>query len=357
MGKKNPFAKYQPAIQKVPRMEADPTSYHHRNPSWRIHRLEMVDPYGWHQINSKTLDSIRQRLASFESMTWAEVLINSSNIGMIQGGQRLTFKQLHDLADRFGFGKKTGLGLPGETAGIVTSLPKWTTFSQVSMSYGHEIGVTPVQMARAFSAFCRPGDLSGTLPKLRLVDADKDPAGAQSESVIYRVLPPDVADYTRAVLGQVAENMESKIALSEIQHKQEVTEWKYIMFGKSGTAKASPPMAPKGKRRPASTPAYLERQYNASFIGGAPLENPKLVCIVVIDDPGPKRVAANTYYGSLTAGPVVRRIMERSLTYLGVPPSPNRDEIVPAVVPMLHPPNRPEPKRSEAAKTSKQLAR
>ncbi len=290
-------------------------------------------------------------------MTWAEVLINSSNIGMIQGGQRLNFKQLHDLADRFGFGKKTGLGLPGETNGLLTPLAKWTTFSQVSMSYGHEIGVTPVQMVRAFSAFCRPGELSGTLPKLRLVDADKDPSGGQSESVIYRVLPPDVADYTRAVMGQVAENMESKIALSELQHQQDVTEWKYIMFGKSGTAKASPPSAPKGKRRPASTPAYLERQYNSSFIAGAPLENPKLVCIVVIDDPGPKRVAANMYYGSLTAGPVVRRIMERSLTYLGVPPSPPKDEISLPQVPMRHPPNRPEPKKTQASKSAKPLNR
>jgi cell division protein FtsI/penicillin-binding protein 2 len=155
--------------------------------------------------------------------------------------------------------------------------------------------------------------------------------------------------YTRAVMGQVAENMEAKIAESEKKSKKDITEWKYVMFGKSGTAKASPPAPPpkSGLRRPAGTPAYFERQYNTSFIAGAPLDNPKLVCLVVIDDPGPKRVNSNTYYGSLTAGPVVRRIMERSLTYLGVPPSPDKDQMGLPSIPMLHPPTHAENKKDE----------
>src|SRR6185436_5855215 len=91
--------------------------------------------------------------------------------------------------------------------------------------------------------------------------------------------------------------------------------------GKSGTAQIPLGKAPKGRRRPPGV-GYYEHQYNASFMAAGPGEDPKLVVLVVIDDPGPDLVHHNAYYGSLTAGPVVRRIMERSLAYLGVPPSP-----------------------------------
>jgi cell division protein FtsI/penicillin-binding protein 2 len=171
---------------------------------------------------------------------------------------------------------------------------------------------------------------------------EADTTGEPGQSVVTRVLPTDVALYTREVMGLVAENMEAKIKVkpptggkSGKSEANQTPQWNYTIFGKSGTAKASP-MPPFGKRKPKGAPAYFQRQYNSSFIAGGPLENPRIVCIVVVDDPGPKRIASKTHYGSATAGPLVREIMENTLTYLGVPPSPARDDSTRPNVPILN---------------------
>jgi cell division protein FtsI/penicillin-binding protein 2 len=75
-------------------------------------------------------------------------------------------------------------------------------------------------------------------------------------------------------------------------------------------------------RRPRGHKGYLDNQYNSSFIAGAPVDHPRIVVLVVIDDPGPERVRSRTYFGSHVAGPVVRRVVERTLTYLGAAASP-----------------------------------
>jgi cell division protein FtsI (penicillin-binding protein 3) len=247
-----------------------------------------------------------------DTMTWREVLINSSNIGMIKGAQRLTHAQLHDAVVRFGFGKPTGIGLPFESGGRVTALKDWKKSTQVSVAFGNEIAVTPVQMVRAFCAFARPGELGGTLPRLRLTAGSSEGPG-----VTYRVLPAWVAKETRETMAQVAAVMEAKYC-----KPPEGQRWRYVMFGKSGTAKIPVGAPPKGKRKMRGAPSGYLDQYRSSFIAGAPLENPRLVVLVVIDDPGPERIRKATHYGSAVAGPVVRRVVERTLTYLGTPPSP-----------------------------------
>jgi cell division protein FtsI (penicillin-binding protein 3) len=248
--------------------------------------------------------------------TWEEVLINSSNIGLSQAAEKMTHDQLHNAVRRFGFGQRTGIGLPGESSGRVTSRKNWRNFTQTSVSFGQEIAVTPVQMARAFCAFARAGDMSGTLPRARLRAVDDDDP---ERYVAHRVLRPDVAAMVRRILTVNAQAMEAKMAL----RNRDERDWRYSMFGKSGTAQIPLGAPPPGKRRPGKM-GYYERQYNSSFIAAGPTENPRLVVLVVIDDPGPALVRANRYYGSDTAGPVARRIMERSLAYLGVPPSPPR---------------------------------
>lgn len=236
------------------------------------------------------------------TQTWAEVLINSSNIGMIKGAKLLSRQEFSESLVRFGFGKRTNIGLPGESQGAITTLDKWTVYSHTSIAYGNEVAVTPLQMVRAFSAFARNGELAGTLPRLRVRAIEEgEPSG-----VIYRVLPKSVALTTRETLRQVSINMETKHAKTA----PDGSPWKYAMFGKSGTSR--PPAPPFG---------YLQHQYIPSFIGAAPIENPQIVTLVIIDDPGPKRIASKTYYGAATAGPVVRRVVERTLTYLGAKPS------------------------------------
>ncbi|MFO0860374.1 MAG: penicillin-binding protein 2 [Phycisphaerales bacterium] len=276
---------------------------------------EVFDTEGgrWHTSYGRYIEDVTKRA----TMTWAEVLINSSNIGMIKGAERLSFKELHDAAVRFGFGQRTNMGFAGEASGIVTSLKAWSKFSQTSVAYGHEVAVTPLQMVRGFSAFCRPGDLAGTLPPVRLTAQTADDVRG---AVVERVLPAKIANLTREVMQGVAAKVEMNLATSS--HGNE-TGWKYSMFGKSGTAEI-PLTPPPGKnlRRPKGTSGYFDDQYNSSFIAGGPAEAPKIIVLCVIDDPGPAKIRARQHYGSAVAGPVVRRTMERALNYLGVQPSP-----------------------------------
>jgi cell division protein FtsI/penicillin-binding protein 2 len=122
----------------------------------------------------------------------------------------------------------------------------------------------------------------------------------------FRVLPRGVAELTRRTMSTVADNMARAASRNHSVEEPVIGG----MFGKSGTAKI---VRPGGK-------GYFERQYNSSFIAGAPLDDPRLVVLVVIDDPGPARIARRMHYGSHTAGPVVLRVMQRSLAYLGMTP-------------------------------------
>lgn len=275
---------------------------------------EVFDTEGgrWHTSYGRYIEDVTKRA----TMTWAEVLINSSNIGMIKGAERLTYQELHDTVVRFGFGKKTNIGFAGEASGIITSLKAWSKFSQTSVAYGHEVAVTPLQMVRAFSAFCRPGELAGTLPPVRLTAQTVDDVRG---TVVERVLPVKIANLTREVMQGVAAKVEMNLATAS--HGSEAG-WKYSMFGKSGTAEI-PLTPPEGKnlRRPKGTSGYFDNQYNSSFIAGGPAEAPKIIVLCVIDDPGPSKIRIRQHYGSYVAGPVVRRTMERALNYLGVEPS------------------------------------
>jgi cell division protein FtsI (penicillin-binding protein 3) len=306
------------------------------------HPNEVFDTEGgrWRTFYGRPIQDVTRRA----TMTWAEVLVNSSNIGMIKAAERMTHQQLRDAVLRFGFGRATGLSLPGEADGLVTPATAWGKYSQTSVAYGHEIAVTPVQMVRAFAAFARNGDDAGTMPQLRLSGATDPEATDLTRGVVIRVLPADVAMLTRNTMTAVATNMEGRWA------KPPEGGWRYTLFGKSGTAEIPLGPPPKGKVRPRDASGYFDDQYNSSFVAGAPLDDPRVVIIVVIDDPGPSRVFSSprSHYGAAVAGPVVRRTVERTLAYLGVPPSPTVDAsgasaapVAPATRPAVAPAGRP----------------
>ncbi len=258
------------------------------------------------------------------SMTWAKVLVNSSNIGMVKVVSRLTWGQTRDAILKFGFGSKTNIGLPGETAGLVTSMKAWSKYTQTSVAFGHEISVTPLQMARAFSAFCRDGDMAGTIPQVRLVAAT--PSDLVSTPP-QRAISPDVALRTRETLRGVTHNLDKRMAAGLHEGGPKEGDWRYELFGKSGTPDTPLGLAPPGKKRPKGSDGYFKGQYTPTFIAGGPVERPKLVCLVIVDDPGPELIRTRKHYGAYTAGPVVRRVMDRSLAYLGVPASPPAPDV------------------------------
>jgi len=262
----------------------------------------------WRTEYGRAIEDVSRR----DRMTWAEVLLRSSNIGMVKVGERMDARRASSLLGRLGFGRPTGLGLPGEASGITTPLERWNKYTHTSICFGHEIAVTPIQMVRAFSVFARTGERTGTIPEMSLA-ADSPEAGR----VRYRVWSKGVSLAVRDILEGVARAMESRMAV----YFPEEGPWKYRIFGKSGTADVPLGEIPRGARRPEGWGGYIPDHYNSSFIAGGPVEHPRLVVLVVIDDPGPIRIRTRRHYGSHTAGPVVRRTLERSLEYLGVPPS------------------------------------
>ena len=230
----------------------------------------------------------------YGTVDWKTVLVKSLNSGMAMAAERMTFDQMRGgVVDRFGFGHRTGVGLPGEEEGLITPAGKWTKWTQTSVAMGHEIGVTPVQMARAFSAFCT----DGSIPTLRLV-LPADDEGSPSAPPRTPVLPEPVALVAREAMERVLSEGTGRKAQSAT----------YRMFGKSGTAQLP---KPKGQGR-----GYYEDRYVSSFIAGAPLANPRLVVLCVIDDPDRRK----GHFGGSIAGPVVRDVIDESLNYLGVKP-------------------------------------
>ncbi|MEM9373675.1 MAG: penicillin-binding protein 2 [Planctomycetota bacterium] len=258
-------------------------------------------------------------------LTWDDVLRYSSNIGMYHITEMLGYEETRENLRRLGFGSKTGIGLAGETAGLLQAPSNWTKYTQTSVGMGYEVGVTPLQMVRAFSVFARRGELAGTLPGVRLTADGLDqrrPGIIGDEIFVERVFSPETARSVREPMKLVVEKMD-ELRLAAFPDDVPA---RYSMFGKSGTAYiACTP--PPGKRRPEGIGGYFTSQYNSSFLVAAPADDPAIVVLVVIDDPGPEAIAERRHYGSWVAGPVVRRIVERALPYMGVQRTAVRDAL------------------------------
>jgi cell division protein FtsI (penicillin-binding protein 3) len=264
---------------------------------------------------------------NFATMDWRQVLVRSSNIGMAQGAARLSREQLRATILAFGFGAPTGLGLPGERAGMVTSARNWNDYTQTSVSFGQEIAVTPVQMVRAFCAFARSGAGTGTLPTLTLLANGEDTRLGSASAVtqastknpgkkgldqkapgaaLKPVIDPMAALLARDAMVEIAANVRRRAK----QVDPDMPPSLYSSFGKTGTAQVARP----------GTRGYFENQYMSSYITAAPADHPRIALLVIVDDPGPARIAQRAHYGSATAGPAALRIIDRVLAYMGVPP-------------------------------------
>ncbi|MEZ6234998.1 MAG: penicillin-binding protein 2 [Phycisphaerales bacterium] len=275
---------------------------------------EVIDTHSWYPRRGRLVEDVLSSRAA--SRSWHDVLVYSSNCGMSRVALRLQPRVLHDALARWGFGQRLDIGLPYEARSTLTTLRDWKVDTSVSVSFGYEVLVTPLHLARGFCAFAREGDLAGTIPSVSLVARpENDPNGV----IAQRVLAPDAARMVRGPLEIVAQRME--------RHIRDTPEggWAYRIFGKSGTANVPLGAPPEGFRRPAGERNYYEDQYNSSFIAAGPVESPRLVILCVIDDPGPHTQRNREHYGSYTAGPVVRRVFDRALEYLGVPPDGPRD--------------------------------
>lgn len=229
----------------------------------------------------------------FGTLTIKEALEKSSNVAAIKLGLRVGDPTMYDYIKRYGFGSRTGIELPGETAGLLRKVERWHPSSIGSIAIGQEIGVTPVQMVAAFGALANDGVRIAP----HLIREVRNAAG----EVVYRAQPEqrrvinaETAIALRGMLEGVTLNGTAKQAQLD----------GYSAAGKTGTAQKIDP----------KTRAYSATKFVGSFVGFAPVSNPQVVIIVVIDEP------AGAYHGGDVAAPIFREVAEKVLPALNVMP-------------------------------------
>jgi cell division protein FtsI (penicillin-binding protein 3) len=236
-------------------------------------------------------------------LTIGDILAHSSNIGIAHVAMGLGRAPFYKSVRAFGFGQKTGIELEGETTGILADTSAWSALTLPTMAFGQEIGVTVLQMARAYAAIAN----GGLLLPLHLVDAIQRPReGFQSieRPPARRLMSEETARRLRILLQRVVEMGTGRAAAIP----------GYTAAGKTGTAQKAVPGA-----------GYSKSRYVASFIGFAPADRPRILIAVVVDEPKGK------IYGGEVAAPVFSAIGAEALRILREPPAP-ADPMRPSVL-------------------------
>ena len=226
-------------------------------------------------------------------LTVADALAKSSNVGAIKLGLLVGNESMYEYMKRLGFGSRTGIDLAGESPGILRTLSRWQPSSIGSLAIGQEVGVTPLQMATAYSVLAN----GGTLVKPHLLRELRAPDGTvlfQAKPETRPALKPETTEALRGMFEGVTLHGTAKKAHLD----------GYAAAGKTGTAQKVDPR----------THAYSATKFIGSFVGFAPVKNPAVVIIVVIDEP------LGSYHGGDVAAPVFREIAEQILPELGVAP-------------------------------------
>jgi cell division protein FtsI/penicillin-binding protein 2 len=232
----------------------------------------------------------------FGDLTLREILVESSNIGMAKIGQRLGKDKLYKGLRLFGFGKRAGVDVPGEADGLLRPAHKWTGYSVTRIPFGQEITVTAIQLVRSFCILANHGRLVRPFLVKAIVDNDGEITELKRPlPPVGYVVKPEVAEWvvSDAMVGVVNEGTGKRAKLERWQ-----------VFGKTGTANIA-----KSDER-----GYSDSDYVASFIAGAPVEDPAIVVLVSVRKPNKK--LGNGYTGGVVASPVTGKIIEKTLNYL-----------------------------------------
>ena len=231
--------------------------------------------------------------AKFGVISVTDILKHSSDVGAIKIGEKLGDQEMYRYIRAFGFGAPTGIKLPGESRGIVRPPQRWTAMSIGAVSMGQEVAVTPVQVVAMLSTLANGGVYHAprvVLGKFRGAAPAQAPAFTPAPG--RQVVSPLVANEMKQMMAQVV------LAGTATQARLNG----YTAAGKTGTAQK---VDPGGHR-------YSTHNYISSFGGFAPINDPALTILVVIDSP------QGGHEGGPTAGPVFKAIAERALPYLGV---------------------------------------
>ena len=248
----------------------------------------MIDTEGGHYtIGNRTIHDAHPE----GILTVAQVIQKSSNVGSAKMALAMAPQKMWSIFSEVGFGTQTKVGFPGEATGRLRAYQTWKPIEQATMSYGHGISVSLLQLARAYSVFATNGELK----PLTLVKRDQPVEGKA-------VISPRTAMAVRRMLEMVTQP-------GGTATRAQVAGFR--VAGKTGTAH---------KLQGAS---YATDRYISSFVGFAPASNPRLVIAVMLDEPGGK-----SYYGGEVAAPVFSNVMAGALRLLGIEPDAALDKII-----------------------------
>ncbi|MBF0593506.1 MAG: penicillin-binding protein [Candidatus Omnitrophica bacterium] len=221
-------------------------------------------------------------------LTFRQVIEQSSNIGTVKVAQRLGADKVYEYAHRYRFGQKTNIGMTGEVGGILKPTSRWSKTSIGAVPIGQEVTVTAVQLATAIAAVAN----DGVMMKPYFIKYVKAPNGMITEEnkpqVIGRVMKSETSRRLRSILQGVID-----VGTAQMAKIKDIP-----AGGKTGTAQK------------VVNGTYSHSKFVASFIGFAPVDDPKLAVVISVDEPHP------AYYGGVVAGPVFREVVEDSLKYL-----------------------------------------
>jgi cell division protein FtsI (penicillin-binding protein 3) len=231
-------------------------------------------------------------------LTLPDILRVSSNIGAIKVGERVGAARYRRALARFGFGRPTGIALPGEVDGTLHAATRWTPVSMATASYGYGLAVTPIQLAAAFAAIANDG--VAVTPRLVRGSLLADGTlvaleGAEAAASVRRVIAPETAHRLTSMLEAVA-GPDGTGHLAALDG--------YAVAGKTGTA-----------RKIEEGGGYARDRHVSSFVGFVPADAPRFVIAVFVDEP------KESIYGGVVAAPAFRAIAEAGLAAYRVPPS------------------------------------
>lgn len=254
---------------------------------------------GYIEVGGKRIRDIHK----FDILTFTEVFKRSSNVGSVQIGLKLGAKDYHSYLKKFGFGSKTGIDFPGEVSGIFRDLKRWSGTSLAALSIGQEIGVTPLQILRAYSAIANGGALVKPYLVSDIISADGQVIKSVRPEIERQVISRETARVTTEILKTVVE--EGGTAMRADIHGN-------LVAGKTGTAQIFD----------SKTGQYSKDKFVSSFVGFVPADDPLLALIVVVYEPDGRG------YGGVVAAPVFRKIVENTFTYLDVPMERDENQIL-----------------------------
>ena len=233
------------------------------------------------------------------SETFVEGVQNSCNPVFIEVAQRLGKEKFYKYIKGFGFGTTTNIKLLGEASGIVRNINAIGPVELANIAFGQGISITPIQLVTAAAAVINDGYLMEPRIAKKLIDEDGNTVHDFQPRMLRQVISKDTSKLMREILESVVNDGSGAGAYLP----------GYKVGGKTGTAQKA-----EGGR-------YVEGKYVSSFLAFAPANDPKLVVLVVIDEP-----TAGSYYGGVIASPVVKSILSDSLRYLDVKPQYTEEE-------------------------------